>query len=141
MKTNRLLVVVGLIAALALIGCTSNASDKIDGRWVIDVQKSRNYPPPTENNDSIIEMGKNMVEKSVQSIMEDTELTFNTKEKTVSGKLFGLSISNKQYGIVQDSTDACTIVVITEKLTLTPKADTLTIQREDGGLYYFNKVK
>lgn len=141
MKNRNLLLMGCLILTLALVGCLSKASDDIEGRWVLDVQKTRDYTPPTEGNDSIIEKGKDMVEKGVQNILEDTELTFNTKEKTVSGKLFGLNISNKQYGIVEDTADKCTIVVVTEKLTLTPKEDKLTLQRENGDIYYFNRVK
>lgn len=124
-----------------IVGCTSNASEKIDGRWVLDVQKTRDYTPPSEEEKSLLEQSKDLVERGVQNIMEDTELTFNTKDKTVSGKLFGVSISNKQYGIVNDSSENCTIVVINSKLTITPKGNSLTLQKENGDLYYFNKAQ
>lgn len=124
-----------------IVGCTSNASEKIDGRWVLDVQKTRDYTPPAQEEKSLLEQSKELVERGVQNIMEDTELTFNTKDKTVSGKLFGVSISNKQYGIVNDSAESCTIVVINSKLTITPKGNALTLQRENGDMYYFNKAQ
>ena len=130
-----------LCVILFMAGCTSNASDKLEGRWVLDVKKTRNYTPPSQEEDSLIDLSKNLMERGVQSLLEDTELTFNTQKKTVSGKLFGVSITNKQYGIIEDSADKCTILVLTNTLIITPQKDALTMQRENGDTFYFNKVQ
>lgn len=143
MNIKKTLHLASLLCILALvIGCTQKASEKLEGRWVLDVQKTRNYTPTSSTDeDSILERSKAIVERGVQNIIDGTELTFDTKAKTVSGKLFGVSISNKQYGIVEDSGEKCTILVLTDKLTIIPEGNTLTLQRENGDVYYFNKAQ
>ena len=125
-----------LLCPLFLSACGSNTLEKINGRWLIDVEKTVAADPSMQGDDTITSMGRDMA----KALLKGMELKFDVPKKTVSGKLVGISFSNETFGVVEDSSKSATILVLRTKYTFTVDNTVLRMTNEDGTVLVFNRA-
>ena len=139
MHTKRifpLLLCLALLYPLFLAACSNSSLEKINGQWLIDVEKTIAADPALQGDGTFATMERDMT----KAVLRGMELAFDVPKKTVSGKLIGISFSNESFGVVSDSADAVTILVLRTKYTCSVVNNTLHLKNEDGGIVIFNRA-
>ena len=123
---SRFLVCASL--ALVLVACSpSSTLEQLNGTWDISLEKTVAKNPSLQGNSTL----DSLTNKVAVKLLEGLSLSFNVKDKLVSGRLIGLSFSNEQFGVVQDTNKSCTILLLREKLTFTVHGNELVM--DSGG--------
>ena len=131
---SRLLVCASL--ALVLVACSpSSTLEQLNGTWDISLEKTVAKNPSLQGNSTL----DSLTNKVAVKLLEGLSLSFNVKDKLVSGRLIGLSFSNEQFGVVQDTNKSCTILLLREKLTFTVQGNELVMDSGDKTLVFLRR--
>lgn len=120
-----------LVICLLLFACTESSSlNKLEGSWVANVDKTVEANPSLKGNSP----GDAFTKTMTVALIEGMRLHFDIKNKTISGKLIGISFSGENFGVVEDDADKCVLLVLREKLSFIPDGDTLTLKTESDSM-------
>ena len=128
---SRILLCVCIGFLLAACSPTSTL-EQLNGTWNISIDKTVAKNPTLQGNSTL----DSLTNKVAVTLLEGLTLSFNVKDKLVSGKLVGLSFSNEQFGVIQDTNKSCTILLLRESLTFTVSGNELLMTSDDKTLVF-----
>lgn len=124
---------------LFLFACNvSSPLAGIEGKWNISIDETIKANPSLQGNTTADSLSKTIA----VTLLDGMALSFDTKNKKVSGKFLGMELDNQTFGVVEEKEGSVTILVMTMQLKLTPKGDSLEVRRnDDTKTLIFSKVK
>lgn len=128
-----------LLFCLVLVACTASPLSRLEGKWAISIDDTVAMNENLQGNST----GDALAKAAVVTLLDGMSLDFDTANKTVSGRLVGLSFDRKNFGLVEEKGDSCTLLLMNSKITCTLRGnDKLEIRTEgESTILVFNKVK
>ncbi len=132
MKKVHVLSMVLLAFALLLGGCGSDSSsnlDKLNGTWVISMEDTINANKQLKDSIPSGEAG-DMARNMINEMFSSITMTFDTKNKTTSGKIMNQDIPTTPFEVVSEKDNVIEIKADGNVTKLVIKGETLEIQAD-----------